>query len=72
MHGLGSESDILNVLLKLDSPEDIQGALNIALNKLSWDEERSNFVIHICDAPAHGSNYHKEFDFYPSGSPEGF
>ena len=68
-HGLSSDSD---VLLKLDFPEDIQGALNVVLNKLRWDDERSKFVLHICDAPAHGSQYHKEFDFFPNGSPDGF
>ena len=59
-------------MFKLDSPEDVQGGLNVVLNKLSWKVEASKIVIHIADAPGHGVDLCSEKDFYPDGSPEGY
>lgn len=40
-----------------DGPEDFVGALEIALNKLSWREGGKRAIIWIADAPAHGKRY---------------
>ncbi len=70
-----------------DTPEDIMGALKVTCTKLSWRADcckvrTLNFdmsalslyiqvMIHIADAPCHGSQYHGCNDSYPSGDPAG-
>ena len=44
-----------------DLAEDWVGAYDIALNKIKWGEGRK-FIIHICDAPAHGKLFSKDYD----------
>jgi hypothetical protein len=48
-----------------DTPEDIAGAMRKA-NDLSW-ANGTRVVIHIADAPAHGSQYNFGGDDYPEG-----
>eukprot|EP00475_Leptophrys_vorax_P033438 TRINITY_DN52526_c0_g2_i1.p1 TRINITY_DN52526_c0_g2~~TRINITY_DN52526_c0_g2_i1.p1 ORF type:complete len:592 (+),score=153.08 TRINITY_DN52526_c0_g2_i1:3190-4965(+) len=48
-----------------DGPEDIGGAYRKA-NALSWSQG-TRVIIHIADAPAHGSQYHDWADDHPSG-----
>ena len=50
-----------------DGPEDVAGALKKALS-LTWKGD-TRIIIHIADAPAHGSEYNgglpPEYDHYP-------
>ena len=50
-----------------DGPEDVAGALEKALS-LTWKGD-TRIIIHIADAPAHGSEYNgglpPEYDHYP-------
>jgi Mg-chelatase subunit ChlD len=48
-----------------DGPENIGGALQKA-NQLSWTQG-TRVIIHIADAPAHGSQYTDWLDEYPNG-----
>ena len=43
-----------------DGPEDWAGAFNLA-KKLSWGNDSIKFIIHIADAPAHGSDWVKGY-----------
>jgi hypothetical protein len=54
-----------------DAAEDVATALFTVLS-LSWTGELK-FVIHIADAPAHGTQFHSVSlsDRFPSGDPEG-
>jgi hypothetical protein len=54
-----------------DGPEDVAGGLNAVLD-LSWIAS-TRLVIHIADAPCHGTAYHggKFRDDYPDGDPLG-
>lgn len=52
-----------------DAPEDIAGALNVALS-LNW-KSRTRLLVIIGDAPCHGSRYHSEVDEFPNGDPHG-
>merc|ERR1719394_1893262 len=54
-----------------DAPEDIQGALHLALHELSWLENSIKVACLVADAPCHGSKYHQENDNYPDGNPLG-
>ena len=51
-----------------DTPEDVQGAFNKALN-MSWDETSIKFLVFCTDAPGHGF---WKYDDYPNGLPENF
>jgi Alpha-kinase family/Zinc finger C-x8-C-x5-C-x3-H type (and similar) len=53
-----------------DPPEDIFGGLH-AVARLPWKEHTTKVVIHIADAPCHGSQYHSMPDSYPDGDPGG-
>uniref|UniRef100_A0AC35FT87 Alpha-type protein kinase domain-containing protein n=1 Tax=Panagrolaimus sp. PS1159 TaxID=55785 RepID=A0AC35FT87_9BILA len=54
-----------------DSPEDVFGGIQEALN-LKWQEEFGTKVIfHIADAPCHGRQYHNLDDEFPKGDPNG-
>jgi len=54
-----------------DGPEDIAGAMNYALTKMSW-KSSTRLVIHFADAPCHGNKYHSAGgDSYPRGDPAG-
>uniref|UniRef100_A0A914PV31 Alpha-type protein kinase domain-containing protein n=1 Tax=Panagrolaimus davidi TaxID=227884 RepID=A0A914PV31_9BILA len=54
-----------------DSPEDVFGGIQQALN-LEWQEEFGTKVIfHIADAPCHGKQYHNLDDNFPKGDPNG-
>ena len=52
-----------------DFPEDVLGGMDSALNNLNWDDAKVKCIIHIGDAPHHGTgNYdepHKMGDNYP-------
>jgi hypothetical protein len=53
-----------------DGPEDVAGGLDIC-TKLPW-RASTRLLIHIADAPCHGSKYHKLLDdSYPQGDPSG-
>jgi von Willebrand factor type A domain. len=53
-----------------DGPEDVNGGLQEAL-KLSWREANKSatrYLVHICDAPCHGREYHDDMgDSFPNG-----
>uniref|UniRef100_A0AC35F058 Alpha-type protein kinase domain-containing protein n=1 Tax=Panagrolaimus sp. PS1159 TaxID=55785 RepID=A0AC35F058_9BILA len=54
-----------------DTPEDVFGGIEKAL-ELSWSPNFGTKVIfHIADAPCHGKKYHDCGDSYPSGDPKG-
>ena len=44
-----------------DVAEDWAGGYDFALNKINWRKGRK-FIIHICDAPAHGELFSKDCD----------
>ena len=44
-----------------DVAEDWAGGYDIALSKITWREGK-RFIIHICDAPAHGALFSKNCD----------
>jgi hypothetical protein len=53
-----------------DMPEDVVGAY-IKVSELEWKAE-TRIAFHICDAPAHGRQYHNDksiWDTYPNGHP---
>ncbi len=52
-----------------DTPEDIAGALDAAL-QLNW-QSSTRILVHVADAPCHGSKYHNCDDSHPSGDPGG-
>ena len=56
-----------------DYPEDLCGALSLALNK-NWNG-KSRFAILVTDSPCHGEKYHdlkgEKADNYPDGDREG-
>ncbi|KAF5831211.1 hypothetical protein DUNSADRAFT_13448 [Dunaliella salina] len=54
-----------------DEPEDVFGGLEAA-GQLDWDAslDTCRQLIHIADAPCHGSEYHSLLDDYPSGDPQ--
>jgi 60 kDa SS-A/Ro ribonucleoprotein len=53
-----------------DTPEDIAGAFEQVL-RLELREDATKLLVHICDAPCHGKQYHSCDDSYPGGDPEG-
>ncbi|CAG8519970.1 17858_t:CDS:1 [Funneliformis caledonium] len=53
-----------------DSPEDVLGGLNAAVNQMSWRNE-ARIIFHIGDYPPHGSRYKNNDDSYPNGDPYG-
>mmetsp|Transcript_41651 Transcript_41651/g.118799 ORF Transcript_41651/g.118799 Transcript_41651/m.118799 type:complete len:1081 (-) Transcript_41651:19-3261(-) len=56
-----------------DEPEDVHGGLDTALG-LEWSigGAATRVLIHICDAPCHGTRYHSiRGDSYPQGDPHG-
>ena len=55
-----------------DMPEDAVGAF-MKVDELDW-EAKTRVAFFICDAPAHGRQYHNETDLYdtkPNGHPSG-
>ncbi|XP_019852957.1 PREDICTED: alpha-protein kinase vwkA-like [Amphimedon queenslandica] len=54
-----------------DTPEDIMGALKVTLSNLSWRPSATKVLMHIADAPCHGTQYHSGDDDYPNGDPAG-
>ncbi|XP_065894435.1 alpha-protein kinase vwkA-like isoform X1 [Dysidea avara] len=56
-----------------DSAEDVMGGLQAAFSNLSWgDKKVCKVMVHIADAPCHGSQYHNDVnDNYKSGDPAG-
>jgi hypothetical protein len=52
-----------------DAPEDIAGAFD-KIAEMEW-KSRTKLIIHIADAPCHGSQYHGLGDSYPAGDPHG-
>ncbi len=55
-----------------DAPEDVHGALHRAL-QMDWGVGGSmtRVLVHIADAPCHGTKYHACADDYPGGDPHG-
>jgi 60 kDa SS-A/Ro ribonucleoprotein len=56
-----------------DTPEDVAGAFAECL-KLSWREGAAKLMVHIADAPCHGTRFHGKSqlgDSYPRGDPGG-
>ena len=49
-----------------DTPEDVNGAFQIALRKLHW-QNPVRLLILIADAPCHGKEFHKCDDNHPNG-----
>lgn len=49
-----------------DAPEDINGAFQKALFSLTWLNP-VRLLVHVADAPCHGSNFHDSNDDYPNG-----
>lgn len=52
-----------------DTPEDVLGGLEAALN-LDW-QAATRLIVWIGDSPCHGSVYHTDEDDYPHGCPRG-
>ena len=53
-----------------DLPEDLIGAMKLALN-MKW-ESKAKYALLICDAPCHGRKYHNLiYDKFEDGDPEG-
>ena len=53
-----------------DVPEDIVGALSLAL-KMKW-ESNAKYALLVCDAPCHGRKYHTiSYDKFEEGDPNG-
>ena len=55
-----------------DMPEDVVGGYK-KMCELPWEAD-TRIAFHICDAPAHGRQYHNDqttWDTYPKGSPLG-
>ncbi|CAI2184827.1 1773_t:CDS:1 [Funneliformis geosporum] len=53
-----------------DSPEDVLGGLNAAVNQMSW-RNKVRIIFHIGDCPPHGTRYKNSDDSYPNGDPYG-
>jgi len=48
----------------MDGPEDINGGFQLALNDLEWTSS-IKILVHICDAPCHGPQFHNMKDQHP-------
>lgn len=57
-----------------DYPEAVFDGLRDSVTKCSWEDhakdETLRYIIHICDAPPHGREYHK-WTAFPCGCPAG-
>ena len=53
-----------------DTPEDVISGIE-ELQKLNWREYATKVIIHVADAPCHGSKYHDEHDSYGGGDYKG-
>jgi hypothetical protein len=53
-----------------DSPKDVLGGLNAAVNRMSW-RNTTRVLFHICDHPPHGRRFSNLEDDYPDGDPYG-
>ncbi|KAM9985766.1 hypothetical protein ACTFIZ_012401 [Dictyostelium cf. discoideum] len=53
-----------------DGPEDVFGGMDL-INSMKWRPNSTRVVIHIADAPCHGTEYHSWPDSYPGGDPNG-
>lgn len=52
-----------------DGPEDVYGAF-AEIIELDW-QAPTKIIIHVADAPCHGTKYHSMEDSFPSGDPTG-
>ena len=53
-----------------DVPEAVVDALNCATGKMKWRNENSlKLLVHVLDAPPHGSEFGELMDSYPRGCP---
>jgi hypothetical protein len=52
-----------------DTPEDVNGAMQLALYTLDW-KFPTRMLYHISDAPCHGKTYHDTSDNHPNGYKE--
>lgn len=53
-----------------DGPEDVFGGMDL-IKSMKWRPNSTRVVIHIADAPCHGTEYHSMADSYPGGDPNG-
>ncbi|EGC34842.1 hypothetical protein DICPUDRAFT_34378 [Dictyostelium purpureum] len=53
-----------------DGPEDVFGGMDL-IKTVPWRLNSTRVVIHIADAPCHGSEYHDFRDDHPDGDPNG-
>ncbi|EFA75037.1 protein serine/threonine kinase [Heterostelium album PN500] len=53
-----------------DGPEDVFGGFKVVFEN-TWRKQSIKVLIHICDAPCHGNQYHRFQDNYPNGDPFG-
>jgi hypothetical protein len=55
-----------------DFAEDVAGGLSELLH-LEWKEDYTKLVVHLADAPPHGTSWHEPWvsDNYPNGDPGG-
>ncbi|EGC34843.1 hypothetical protein DICPUDRAFT_79436 [Dictyostelium purpureum] len=53
-----------------DGPEDVFGGMDL-IKTVQWRLNSTRVVIHIADAPCHGSEYHGFKDNHPKGDPNG-
>jgi hypothetical protein len=52
-----------------DIPEDVAGGL-VYVDTLNWDDAEFKEIVHIADAPAHGTKFHElADDRFPKGDP---
>eukprot|EP00117_Sycon_ciliatum_P020060 scpid33183/ scgid3183/ Alpha-protein kinase vwkA; von Willebrand factor A alpha-kinase len=56
-----------------DQAEDVMIGFDAVTTKLQWRKDVTKLLIHIADAPCHGSDYHDDAnDKYPNGDPDGY
>ena len=78
VHFSSDPVNIKNALSKIvafggnDCAEDVAGGVH-ALHQLAWDKDVVQHVVHLADAPPHGSTFHEPWvgDDFPSGDPSG-
>ena len=55
-----------------DGAEAVMDGLFSSLNEMTWRNESAKYIFHICDSPAHGSEYGpRKHDHFPEGCPCG-
>lgn len=76
MKDLCTEKEIIKFILKQntseggDIPEAALDGLLVAAKDISWRNESSRYIFHICDAPPHGKQFGIK-SFWSDGVPSG-